>query len=335
MAGDQPRRREFNMRRKSFSPWTRYPSLALLYAVLVPIAKLAEKAGIWTRPHKGAARRREIYGNFGDYPPTPHDVFACVYFKSGTNWLMQIALQTIHRGAARFEHVHDVVPWPDSPARAYAVPLTDEAAWRNCPTGYRVIKTHLDSAKVPFSPEAHYICVVRDPKDVCVSAYLFLRAEVLGPMMPSVENFVHYFLSASFQFSPWAVYVNGYWRMRDRDNVLFMTYEEMRQDLAAAVRRIGALLGIDLTQQEIDSVVRQSSFDHMKSIEHKFETGMIVPWAKPQGAMIRRGRVRGSSELLTPPLQRRIDDHFRAELKRLGCDFPYDEAFGSPSRGDG
>ena len=327
MKDENPRRRQFNMRRKSFSPWTRYPSLALLYGVLVPIAKLAEKAGAWSRPRRGSVRRRDIYGNFGDYQPTAHDVFACVYFKSGTNWMMQTALQTIHRGGAQFEHVHDVVPWPDSPAPGYAVPLADENAWKNCPTGLRVIKTHLEFAKVPYSPAAHYIAVVRDPKDVCVSAYHFLRAEVLGPMMPTVENFVHYFLSPSFQFCPWAEYVDGYWRIRDRPNVLFMTYEEMRRDLQAPVRRIAALLGIDLTDSEIDSVVRQSSFDHMKSIEHKFETGMIVPWATPRGAMIRRGRVKGSGELLTPALQQRIDDHFRAELQRLGCDFPYDEAF--------
>lgn len=330
MEDAKPRRRELNMRRKSFSPWARYPSLALLYGVLVPAAKLAEKAGMWTRPRKRNARRREIYGGFGDYQATAHDVFACVYFKSGTNWMMQTALQAIHRGAAQFEHVHDLVPWPDSPAPGYAVPLSDENAWTHCPTGLRVIKTHLEFAKVPYSPEAHYISMVRDPKDVCVSAYHFLRAEVLGPMMPSVENFVHYFLSPSFQFCPWAEYLDGYWRIRDRPNVLFMTYEEARKDLPAAVRRIAGLLGIDLTEQEIDAVARQSSFDHMKGIGHKFDTGMIVPWAKPQGAMIRRGSVRGSGELLTPALQRRIDDHFRGELKRLGCDFPYDEAFGTP-----
>lgn len=329
MSGDKPRGREFNMRRKSFSPWARYPSLALLYGVLVPVAKLAEKAGMWSRVRKRTTRRHDIYGSFGDYHATAHDVFACVYFKSGTNWMMQTALQVVHRGGAQFEHIHDLVPWPDSPAPRYAVQLPDETAWKNCPTGLRVIKTHLEFARVPYSPEARYISMVRDPKDVCVSAYHFLRAEVLGPMMPSVENFVHYFLSPSFQFCPWAEYVDGYWRIRDRPNVLFMTYEEMRGDLPAAVRRIAALLAIDLTEAELDSVSRQSSFDHMKSIGHKFDTGMIVPWAKPEGAMIRRGSVRGSSELLTAALQRRIDDHFRGELKRLRCDFPYDQLYGS------
>jgi hypothetical protein len=106
-------------RRKSFSPWVRCPSMVLLYAVLVPLAKVMEKTGLWNRLSK--RRRRDFYGNFGEYQATSHDVFACVYFKSGTNWLMQILVQVIYQGAAEFEHIHDLVPWPDSPDPDYAV----------------------------------------------------------------------------------------------------------------------------------------------------------------------------------------------------------------------
>ena len=84
-APGKPRSR---LRRKSFSPWVRYPSLVLLYGVLVPLAKGIEKAGFWSR--MSSRPRRDPFRGFGDYQPTAHDVFACVYFKSGTNWLMQI-----------------------------------------------------------------------------------------------------------------------------------------------------------------------------------------------------------------------------------------------------
>jgi len=112
------------MRREAWSPWIRYPSLVLLYGVGVPAMKLLEKSGVFLR---GAAkgRGRQPYGHFGDYKATPHDVFACVYFKSGTNWLMQIATEITHRGRAEFEHIHDLVPWPDAHRPDYAVPLSD------------------------------------------------------------------------------------------------------------------------------------------------------------------------------------------------------------------
>ncbi len=191
-----------------------------------------------------------------------------------------------------------------------------------------MIKTHLDLAQVPFSAEGRYICVVRDPKDTCVSGYHFLRAEGMGPMTPSVANFVEFFLSPNFPFHPWPEFLNEYWQVRNRENVLFLTYEEMKKDLRGTVRRIAAFLNVALTEDEVDAVVRRSSFEHMKEIEHKFETGMMVPWAKPHGAMIRRGQHKASGELLSPAQQQRIDDDCRTELKRLGCDFPYDEAFG-------
>jgi Sulfotransferase domain len=317
-----------NLRRKSFSPWVQYPSMILLYGLLVPVAKVMEKTGLWTRLAKRSRRPSRFMDKFGEYQASAHDVFACVYFKSGTNWLMQTVVQVIHRGTAEFEHIHDIVPWPDSPDPRYTVSLSDEAAWKKSPTGLRVIKTHDAFANVPYSPEAHYICVVRDPKDVCVSAYHFVRAEGMGPMTPSVPNFVEWFLSPNFAFHPWAEFLAVYWGIRDRKNVLFMTYEEMQKDLAGAVRRIAALLNIELSESEVEAVVHQSSFEHMKKIEHKFETGMMVPWATPHGAMIRRGKNKASNELLTPELQKKIDDHCRAELKRLACDFPYDEAFG-------
>ena len=77
----------------------------------------------------------------------------------------------------------------------------------------------------------------------------------------------------------------------------------------------------------VAAVVAQSTFASMKAAVAKFEPGRMVPWAK-EGAMVRRGSSGGSSELLTPEQQQRIDDHCRAELERLGCDFPYDSAFG-------
>ncbi len=319
-------------RRRSWPPWVRYPSLALLYGLGVPAMKLMERSGLFLRSAaKGAGRQH--FGHFGDYQPTPHDVFACVYFKSGTNWLMQILLQITHRGNAEFKHVHDLVPWPDAYDPRYAVPLSDEIAWRNSPTGMRIIKTHRKLDEVPFRPEARYICVVRDPKDMLVSGYHFARDLSLGPMMPSVATWVEYSFTPGFPFCTWGDHLYSYWQVRGRANVLFMTYEEMKKDLPGTVNRIAAFLKVDLTREEHAEIVRKSTFGYMKQIQHRFDTGMLAPWSKPEGRVLRRGEAGGSGELLTPALQKRIDDHWRAELERLGCDFPYERAFSATNKG--
>ena len=51
--------------------------------------------------------------------------------------------------------------------------LEDPAVWIASPEKRRVVKTHFDWALLPYSEEARYIMVIRDPKDVCVSSYFF------------------------------------------------------------------------------------------------------------------------------------------------------------------
>ena len=140
-------------RRQSFSPWVRYPSLLLMHGIGVPAMKLLDKTGLFLLL---AEKGRAPYGFFDDYQPTAHDVLACVYFKSGTNWLLQILLQITHRGRAQFEHVHDLIPWPDAHDPKYAVPLSDITAQEKSPTGFRIIKTHRKQSEVPWSPDASH-----------------------------------------------------------------------------------------------------------------------------------------------------------------------------------
>ena len=141
------------------------------------------------------------------YTPTSHDVFVAAHVKSGTNWTMQIAVQIAYKGRAVFEHIHDLVPWPEIPERArFAVPLADGRPQAACPTGLRVIKTHLALGAVPYSSAARYVCVVRDPKDVFVSSYHFIRSVALGPAMPSVASWLDTYLSPDTPHGSWVLF---------------------------------------------------------------------------------------------------------------------------------
>jgi hypothetical protein len=239
-------------------------------------------------------------------------------------------VQIAHRGAARFDHIHDLVAWPEAQrrlGRGLAVRIEDEAPWRNAPTGLRVIKTHLHAAQVPYSPEARYICVVRDPKDVFVSSYHFMRDGTLGVLMPPKEQWLRTYLSADAISGSWAEHLCGWWRLRQRPNVLFLTYEQMKRDLPGCVRRMAALMGVTLSEAEFASVLQQASFEHMLRIAHRFDLGGRHPGHRASSRMIRRGQAGASGQLLSAGEQQRIDGYFQAELARLACDFPYSEAF--------
>jgi hypothetical protein len=317
-------------RRRPLPRWLGVPIGLVVLAVYWPVSRLLPRR--WPRL-VGRTMTKFLSRFPQSFEPGGGDVLVCSYFKSGTNWTMQIAVQIAHRGRADFEHVHDLVPWPDMLDNArYAVPLRDDGPRRSAPTGLRVIKTHMALDALPFSPAGRYICVVRDPKDVFVSSYHFTRAMVLGPLMPAVDAWLDTFLSADAPMGSWAKHLASGWRLRDHANVLFVTYESMRADLDAAVDAIAAFVGVELSASERAAVVERSSFAYMKKIEHKFEAPG-APWANAKGSMLRKGESGGSAELITAEQQRRIDDHCRAELARLGCDFPYDAAFGTPKGG--
>lgn len=309
----------------------RIPATAAAQVLLCPLLWLLQQTP-WALPaYQALGRRLELTRtrgtSFGAYRPDAHDVLVCSYGKSGTNWSLQIAYQIAHLGNGKFNHIHEVVPWPDELARGYSVALDDPAPRENSPTGLRIIKTHLPLSSIPYTPEARFLCVVRDPKDVVVSGYHFFRAVLLGPLMPPITIWVEHFLSGESALGCWARHLHGYWEARHRPNLLFLRYEEMLQDHPGTVDRIAALMGVSLSEEQRARVVAASSFAHMRAIDHKFYPGLVSPLGSPDGRMMREGRSRASSSLLTPEQQHRIDTACRGALQALGSTFPYDEAF--------
>lgn len=250
------------------------------------------------------------------------------FAKSGTNWMMQIAQQIAHRGDASFDHIHDVVAWPDSPA-AGPVALDAPGPLASSPTGLRVVKTHLEPEFVPYDRRAVYLTVLRDPKEVVVSSYYFLGGLFGVLSHVTIGDWLELFLRPPSVGSWWAVHTAGYWAWRDRPNVLVLGYGEMHRDPRAAIERVAGVMGVRLTADELESVARRSSFEYMRAHEWQF-----APPRPPLASeadhprMVRSGKVGGSGELLSPTQQAAVDRFCRDELRRLGSDVPYDDFFG-------
>lgn len=316
-----------------FSPLSRAMAQIIARLILKPLLFLVDKFGLngplWRKVGK-KMREDVVEGNdFGDYQPDANDVIVCTYPKCGTNWTMQIAHQIATRNSGEFEHIHDVVPWPDFMRQDIIVPLDDDSIRNASSTDLRVIKTHLEWERVPYSSDARYICVLRDPKDTFVSSYHFVRDIFFGPVMPSVDVWLNLFCSDGFLFV-WPDHVNGYWAARELPNVMILTFEEMKADMPGVIARIAEFMGVEMDEEELARVAEKSAFAYMQGIGHKFNPPAITPLASPAQKMLRRGKSGTSGELLSAAQQRKIDEWVRTRLSELGSAVAYDEIWGQP-----
>lgn len=281
---------------------------------------------LWMGAHH-ANSKRLMRRAFADWQPSASDVVVATFMKSGTNWMLQIGAQIAHRGAAEFEHIHDLVPWPDTPGPG-PIGLDAPGPVASAPTGLRVIKTHGRADQVPIDPAARYIVVLRDPKDVLVSAYHF-ALPILG-LYDRVDPAMWLKLFGSRGARDWAEHTAGWWAVRDAPNVLVLRFAEMKADLGAAVDRVAAHMGVALTPAQRAAVLERSHFRWMKANNHRFApvvTPLYQPTALPD--MVRRGAVGGGRELYPREALRRVDEAVLRHLERKGLTLPYRELFDS------
>lgn len=266
-------------------------------------------------------------GAFGDYRANGSDVFAATFAKSGTNWLMQIAQQIAYYGDGEYDHIHELVPWPDAPFPVG--PSLDDARQRHAsPTGLRVVKTHLPAEFIPYSPEATYLSILRDPKEVVVSGYYFLGGLVGALPDVTIADWLDLAHTPGGFLDGWAAHTAGFWAWRERPNVFVRGYGEMLADPGAAVDDIASVMGVTLDDRQRARVLERSSFAYMKEHDAQFRPPPR-PFAGAGSApeMVRRGKSGGSDEALTGEQRAAVDRFCRSRLAALGSDFPYDETF--------
>ncbi len=267
---------------------------------------------------------------FAGYTPTEHDVFICTYAKSGTNWMMQIVSQLARLGQpTEFDHIHDLVPWPEAPMPTIRAKLNDPNTYRSTPTKRRGIKTHLEADYVPYNSAAKYLVVFRDPKDVFVSSYFF-GTGILGVTTATftVADWLKRFFAGNFLFGSWAEHMASYWALRDKPNIKFIQFATLKQQPTATIAEIASFLDLPLTPDQLANVVRQSDFAYMKSIHDKFEPpfpSLGTLFSPPP--MLRAGKAGASDSVLTRTQQAQIDAFCQTELQKLGSDFPYPDYF--------
>ncbi|XP_044062568.1 sulfotransferase family 2, cytosolic sulfotransferase 3 isoform X2 [Siniperca chuatsi] len=190
------------------------------------------------------------------------DVVAVTYPKSGTIWMQEILPLVLNGGdLTPIQTIPnwDRVPWLEEKRLAVVV---DQLA------SPRALVTHFPYHLMPPSfhtSKAKVIYVIRNPKDVIVSSYYFHQMAGFLDDPGTFDEFINKFLEGRVMFGKWTDHVKGWRHTELGDRIMYITYEEMLQDLPAALGRISDFLGRHLSEETIQKIAQHCSFKNMKA----------------------------------------------------------------------
>ncbi|KAH6928259.1 hypothetical protein HPB50_013303 [Hyalomma asiaticum] len=170
------------------------------------------------------------------YMPKDGDIVMVSYVKVGNNWLEQIIQLILYRGesATGTLDYHMRTPYPELVG----------TAWLEQMPSPRFMKTHFDYSRQPINPKARYVYLARNPLDVCVSFYHFTRSlEAYKFQDGSFDDFFEIFVNGETDWGDYLDHLASWYARREDDNVLFVTYEQLKKDFRTTVLKVARFLG--------------------------------------------------------------------------------------------
>ncbi len=165
---------------------------------------------------------------------------------------------------------------------------------------------------------------IRDPKDALVSGFHFNATLLPGMAKMAMDAWVNMFIAGTSVYGSWSKHVASYWPWHSRKNVMFVYFEDLKQDLVGHVRHIAKFMGVTLTEKEIALVAQKSGFAYMKAIDEKFVPPFPIVGGLPAPTMIRSGKKGEYKAELSPEQYHKVDQAMQKQLDAASSDFPYE-----------
>ena len=264
------------------------------------------------------AKSRELHSHhfdstiWNDFRFRDDDIIIATYGKSGTTWTQQILGQML-LGPDPELAVAELSPWMDLRVPPPHVKLPAVEAQTN----RRFLKTHLPVDALVYSPQARYLYIGRDARDVVWSLHnhhstaneLWYQAlnETPGLVGPPIgkphPDIRQYWLDwlAHDGYPFWSLWENvrSWWEIRALPNVLFVHFNDLKRDMPGQMRRIAKFLDIEVAAADWPHIEEYCGFDWMKRNAAKSVPLGGAFWEGGAESFVHKGQNRRWSETLS------------------------------------
>ena len=210
------------------------------------------------------------------------DIVISTRSKSGTTWVQMICALLVFQTPDLPRPLAELSPWLDW----LVVPKDKVFADLEVQRHRRFIKTHTPLDGLPIDDRVTYIVVARHPLDAAVSLHhqsgninRARMAELTGnpdlakhTARPQLDDWLASWIESDAtardeldSFNGVFHHLTDAWSRRHASNVVLVHYADLLHDLNGEMRRIAALLGIDVTNQRVDELAQAATFESMQA----------------------------------------------------------------------
>ncbi|XP_068161227.1 sulfotransferase 1C2 [Antennarius striatus] len=267
----------------------------------------------------------EIWDSIWAFSPDPSDILIATYPKAGTTWTQEIIDLLLHNGDAAackraptpirspFLEINSPPPIPSG---------LDLLKNMNPP---RLIKTHLPFHLVPpgfLEKNCKIIYVARNAKDNLVSYFYFDNMNLCQPEPGPWEGYIHKFMRGELSWGSWYDHVKGYWLEKEKRNILYLFYEDLKENPRHEVERIMRFLDLSVSDEVIDKIVENTTFKNMK--DNPMTNYSCIPpsvFDQSISPFMRKGEVGDWKNHFTPEQIKIFEEDYEKQMKDVNIPF--------------
>ncbi|GAB1301340.1 Sulfotransferase 6B1 [Apodemus speciosus] len=246
---------------------------------------------------------QETFQALDDFEARGDDVLLASYPKCGSNWILHIVSELIFAVSKKKYACPEFPVLECGDAEKYQKSVR---RMKRFPSP-RILTTHLHYDKLPQSiitNKVKILVIFRNPKDTAVSFFHFHNDVPDIPSYASWDEFFKQFIKGQVSWGSYFDFAINWNKHIDDENVKFILYEDLKENLVVGIKEISEFLGFSLTDEQIEAVSAQSTFQAMRANSQETH-GAIGPF------LFRKGEVGDWKSLFTETQNQEMDERFK------------------------